>query len=777
MPRCRYTRLPVVLLLLLGHAASAQAQVANRSGVDSTIFISHTVFLPDYIYSSGEQNWAIVAADLDGDGYPDAVSVSKPDGLVNVHLNDGKGNLMKRHSFAAGRDNRALCVFDADGDPAPDLAVVSLNGDLYVLHNQGRGTFQRSDLLHCGRYAHDVTAGDLDGDGHSDLLVSLTHNNHLHWYRNDGKGRFAPGGEIRTGHGPRIARIGELDGDGLPDLVAGADGGRLYLHRNLGQGRFAPPQPLRSTLATWGLALADLDGNGSLDIVAASYLDKMICVHLNQGDGTFGREQEISSGDHNFGVVVADFDLDGDPDIATCSSVDHALNFHLNDGNGVFGPRNMLKSGDWNVGIAAADFDRDGDPDVVLAAVNDRSIHLHRNISADKRPQPTRQACLRGKVYDAETGAPVAAALVTLAKPGAESVAADKTRDTGSFEICPPMGRTYVLSVRAAGWPVHRDTVFMPDTDIEHDVYLHRQRSCFVYGCVYDRRTLRPLPDAQVVIQSSRGDTLAVLQAGLKGDYRQVLLPDTGYVVSAAYAGYEAGAATFALQPAHEQGLRVDVPLQTGADPNSRCLDLLVLDETTRAVVPYAAVLVRDLGTGRRYKFRVGEDGRHRLCIPQGSYEISSRAKGYFFYAAQTVLEPGEAAEAIPYEILLRPLAKDASIVLRFIYFDVDKSTLRPESVEELERLTEIIRDNPGLVIAIEGHTDSDASDDYNEVLSQSRADAVVAYLLAAGIPAHRMQARGYGERRPVAPNDSPANKQLNRRTEFRILSMDAAVR
>ncbi len=72
----------------------------------------------------------------------------------------------------------------------------------------------------------------------------------------------------------------------------------------------------------------------------------------------------------------------------------------------------------------------------------------------------------------------------------------------------------------------------------------------------------------------------------------------------------------------------------------------------------------------------------------------------------------------------------------------------------------------------ISGHTDSDGSEMYNLRLSQARAQAVVDYLVSRGISPSRLIAKGYGESRPVAPNDTPENKQKNRRTELKILGL-----
>ena len=123
-------------------------------------------------------------------------------------------------------------------------------------------------------------------------------------------------------------------------------------------------------------------------------------------------------------------------------------------------------------------------------------------------------------------------------------------------------------------------------------------------------------------------------------------------------------------------------------------------------------------------------------------------------------------------ELDVAPLEIGAKIRLNNIYFDIDKAVLRPESETELRRLVGILERYPAMTIEIAGHTDSQNEDDYNMALSTNRSNAVVDYLIAAGIAAARLRWQGYGETEPVASNDTKAGRQLNRRVEFEILSM-----
>jgi outer membrane protein OmpA-like peptidoglycan-associated protein len=97
---------------------------------------------------------------------------------------------------------------------------------------------------------------------------------------------------------------------------------------------------------------------------------------------------------------------------------------------------------------------------------------------------------------------------------------------------------------------------------------------------------------------------------------------------------------------------------------------------------------------------------------------------------------------------------------------------LLPESKPELEKLTTLLTENPGLSIEIEGHTDNTGAESHNQTLSENRAKAVYDYLITAGIGKSRLTLKGYGFSRPVAGNESEEGKQKNRRTEVKILKL-----
>jgi len=104
------------------------------------------------------------------------------------------------------------------------------------------------------------------------------------------------------------------------------------------------------------------------------------------------------------------------------------------------------------------------------------------------------------------------------------------------------------------------------------------------------------------------------------------------------------------------------------------------------------------------------------------------------------------------------------------VHFDVDKATLRPDSYSQLNELLEYLQRHPEIKIEIAGHTDNTGNDAHNLALSQDRSNAIKNYLVKKGIKATQVTAKGYGSKQPVADNATEDGRQLNRRTEVRIL-------
>jgi outer membrane protein OmpA-like peptidoglycan-associated protein len=120
-----------------------------------------------------------------------------------------------------------------------------------------------------------------------------------------------------------------------------------------------------------------------------------------------------------------------------------------------------------------------------------------------------------------------------------------------------------------------------------------------------------------------------------------------------------------------------------------------------------------------------------------------------------------------------RDSARGLIVNMSDVLFDTGSSTLKPGAREKLAKISGILLAHPGLTLQIEGHTDSVGSDEFNQMLSERRADTVRDFLAEQGVPASSISARGFGKTQPVATNDTPEGRQRNRRVEL-VVNGDA---
>jgi outer membrane protein OmpA-like peptidoglycan-associated protein len=125
-------------------------------------------------------------------------------------------------------------------------------------------------------------------------------------------------------------------------------------------------------------------------------------------------------------------------------------------------------------------------------------------------------------------------------------------------------------------------------------------------------------------------------------------------------------------------------------------------------------------------------------------------------------------------EIVLDKIFRNKEIVLNNIYYDYDKWDIRPDAEPTLNKLAEVLLQNPGIKIQLGSHTDCRGNDGYNQELSQRRAQSAVEYLISKGIKEERLTAKGYGESQPAATcacaRCTESEHQTNRRTTFIVL-------
>ena len=186
-----------------------------------------------------------------------------------------------------------------------------------------------------------------------------------------------------------------------------------------------------------------------------------------------------------------------------------------------------------------------------------------------------------------------------------------------------------------------------------------------------------------------------------------------------------------------------------------------------------AEIELVNLKSGKSYKSSESDlDGNYMLCLPSDAeYVLTVNKMKYLFYSENIKLE--EEGSIIVKNFKLQPLEVGEQVRLDNIFFELNSSDLKDESVVELNKIIKFMASNPFLVIEIGGHTDNNGSKAYNLNLSDDRARSVKDALVQRGIPSDRIQTKGYGMSVPLNTNSSEQERALNRRTELKIIAVE----
>jgi len=197
-----------------------------------------------------------------------------------------------------------------------------------------------------------------------------------------------------------------------------------------------------------------------------------------------------------------------------------------------------------------------------------------------------------------------------------------------------------------------------------------------------------------------------------------------------------------------------------------------VFDKSTTKGLP-SSVLLTDLSTRAVIsQLQTDETGNYLITLPKGKdYAFNVNRKGYLFFSENFPLSQHRGDTAYNIDIPLQPIEANAAVVLKNIFFDPNRYELKSESQVELDKVVQLLKDNPTVKVQINGHTDNSGKAADNITLSGNRAKSVTTYLVSNGINAARLSFKGWGDTQPVASNATPEGRAQNRRTELKVIS------
>ena len=204
--------------------------------------------------------------------------------------------------------------------------------------------------------------------------------------------------------------------------------------------------------------------------------------------------------------------------------------------------------------------------------------------------------------------------------------------------------------------------------------------------------------------------------------------------------------------------------------PNSKVLGRRPLD---------GASVVIETGN-KKQTLTVKSDGFFSMTLAENTdYNFSASHDGYLSNVAKfstkgIAKDPANPVQTFEIEIVLDKIYRNQEIVLENIYYDYDKWDIRPDAEPTLNRLADVLKQNPSIRIQLGSHTDCRGNDNYNQTLSQRRAESAVNYLISKGIDPNRLSAIGYGETQPAVgcacARCTESEHQANRRTTFKVV-------
>ena len=301
---------------------------------------------------------------------------------------------------------------------------------------------------------------------------------------------------------------------------------------------------------------------------------------------------------------------------------------------------------------------------------------------------------------------------------------------------------------------------------------------------VKDSMTNIPMPGVVVDLKDKSGNIKESKTTGADGKVTFVQVSPDDYTVSGVWKGLKTNTASIAKD---DFFTNKDVIYRELLLNNLNFLLEGVTEECTKKkILGDVQIELTNKSTGVVTKTKSGADGVFNFILePNTDYSIVGTRDGYFSGIQEISTKGLNRSQTLYVKLTLcvEVLEVGTKIVLRNIYYDFDKCNIRSDASVELDRLVQIMKDNPGMEIELSSHTDQRGSDAYNVKLSQCRAESAVAYIIGKGISKTRIKAKGYGESQllqdctldPACPQTSKGDcpcHQNNRRTEVKITKM-----
>jgi hypothetical protein len=353
-------------------------------------FAQSVSFSPATSFFSGNNKVSVAAGDFNRDGKPD-LAVADFEARVTIFLGNGMGSFARAGGGAAGQDaSNPLVGGDFNDDGKLDLAVgvsTLMPPSRYVTIHLGTGTgfFSSSNSFAVGVSPESIglAAGDFNGDGKLDLVVTNGNSGNVSVFLGTGTGTFGAATNFAVGVAPRSVAVADFNGDGKLDLaVANAGSNNVSILLGTGTGSFAAATNFAVGTGPNTVAVADFNRDGKQDLALANGSSNSVSILLGNGIGTFGSAVDFPVGSNPLSVVVGDFNGDGKLDLAVANAGSDNVSILLGTGAGSFVSPANFAMGDSPVSLAVGDFNGDGKLDMVTSNFASRDVSILLNTTS-----------------------------------------------------------------------------------------------------------------------------------------------------------------------------------------------------------------------------------------------------------------------------------------------------------------------------------------------------------------------------------------------------------
>lgn len=282
----------------------------------------------------------------------------------------------------------------------------------------------------------------------------------------------------------------------------------------------------------------------------------------------------------------------------------------------------------------------------------------------------------------------------------------------------------------------------------------------------------KPVPGAEISLSTAESEDIETMLAEATPRRKEGLTPGTELEARATSGLCLAGDGEIELQEGENSLDILLKPIRSGkviyelVDPKG--------NPVKDAVATWRTTGVGCVDSGG---YQLGADGRYEHPIGAGSHSVFVDAPGYRIFREDVSIQPGD---VYVIRTTMQPtkvaLDKKEIKILEAVYFETASDVIMPQSFDLLNEVADTILGNAVGRVRVEGHTDDRGNDEYNRDLSQRRAESVRRYLMGRGVPETQLEAMGFGELQPIAPNTTAAGRAQNRRVVFTLLDQASQV-